>query len=491
MSMAMRVSATLTLVGLGAITVVAWLLVGSEDGNGRTASPVADGGFPAIRADEDAGREQPESPTSELVAAPTAEDVIANPDCRMAVEQGSVPGVALVVVPTADGAWYAVVGQDGVRLDGTLPFQPDRYAFGAREDGTVIAGFGRDGNVRIFHDGQSIYELDDAWDFDIADNGSSFYAIEPLTGAARLVVRNIDLGEEHHYELDDSLVPTGAARNFGTSYSVDFSEVIVSSIRGGVLSFGARVRDSAAAAGLEFSVAPMASTGVQRFFRVDGGPMRTVTAETAKRGVFFPPESVLLASSETGYDVSFEDGRGWRIAKVNREYGSGGRVSRTAEVWSTDIASRLGPWLPPILSKDGAWLAVWGSQFEILDTTTGMPVRRLSEDEDGEEGIGFEFRGDRLLVYRREGEYVAVHAMVLNGEDDSGIRIAGRLRNEPVIPELVGGILNDYSLEFDWDRTPGPSLRLAVCSEDVPLFGALRVRDGQVTFEPSSGSELQ
>lgn len=485
----MRVLATLTLVGLGAIAVVAWLLVGPEDGNGPTGSAVAGVGSSAIRADDDAGREQPEPPTTEIFA-PTAEDVIANPDCRMALEQGSVLGVALVVVPAAEGAWYAAVGQDGVLFDGTLPFQPDRYAVAARDDGTVIAGLGRDGNVRILHDGQSIFELEEAWDFDIADNGSSFYAIEPLTGAARLVVRNIDLGEEHHYELDDSLVPTGSGRNFGTSYSVDFSEVIVSSIRGGVLSFGARARDSAAAAGLEFNLAPMASTGVQRFFRVDGGPTRTVTAETTQRGVFFPPESVLLASSETGYDVSFEDGAGWRIVKVNREYGPGGEVSRTAEVWSRQVSlPDSGPWLPPILSRDGAWLGVWGSQFEILNTTTGVPVARLSEDEEGDEGIGFEFRGDRLLGYSREGEYVAVNAMDLNGEDDnSRTRIVGRLRNDPVIPESVGGILNDYSLAFDWDRIPGPSLRLAVCSEDVPLFGALRLQDGQLTFEPGSGN---
>lgn len=426
------------------------------------------------------------------VSAVTPEQVIADPDCRMGLGQGFAQDATVVVVPVADGAWYAAVNQDGVMFDGTLPFKPDRQAFGQRADGAVIAGFAHEGKMQVVQDGQLIYELEDAWDFDVADNGSSFYAIEPLTGAARLVVRNIDLGEEHHYELDESLVPTGSGRNFGTSYSVDFREVIVSSIRGGVLSFGARARDSAAVAGLEFNLAPMASTGVQRFFRVDGGPTRTVTAETTKRGMFFPPESVLLASSETGYDVSFEDGAGWRIVKVNREYGSDGEVLRTAEVWSRQVSlPDSGPWLPPILSRDGAWLGVWGSEFEILNTTSGSPVARLSEDEEGDEGIGFEFRGDRLLAYSREGESVAVHAMDLNSEDDNGLtRIVGRLRNEPVIPESVGGILNDYSLQFDWDRTPGPSLRLAVCSEDVPLFGALRLRDGQLTFEPGSGNEL-
>ena len=232
---------------------------------------------------------------------------------------------------------------------------------------------------------------------------------------------------------------------------------------------------------------PQAADAEPSALRVPSNPEREAHP-VLPTSAFFPPESILLASSETGYDVSFEDGVGWRIVKVNREYGPGGEVSRTAEVWSRQV--RLpdsGPWLPPILSRDGAWLGVWGSEFEILNTTTGSPVARLSEDEEGDEGIGFEFRGDRLLAYSREGEYVAVHAMVLNGEDDnSRTRIVGRLRNEPVIPESVGGILNDYSLEFDWDRTPGPSLRLAVCSEDVPLFGALRVQDGRLMFKPGS-----
>ena len=486
----MRVLATLTLLGLAAIAVVAWLLVGPEVGNGRTASPVAGGGSSAIRADEDAGREQPEPPGSELVAAPTPEDVIANPDCRMALGQGSIPGVALAVVPTADGAWYAAVGQDGVLFDGTLPFQPDRHAFGVRDDGTVVAGFGRDGTVRIFHDGHSIYELDNAWDFDVAGDGSSFYAIEPLTGAPRLVVRNLDLGEEHHYELDGSLVPSGPGRNFGTSYSTDFGEVVVSSIRGGVFSPGTRARESAAETGLEFNFAPMASAGVQRFFRVDGGRPRAAIAETNKRGAFFPPESVLLASSGTGYDVSFEDETGWRIAKVNREYGPGGQVSRAAEVWARHVSHpNSTPWLPPVLSSDGAWLGVLGSEYEILDTTTGSPVARVSEDEDDGEVIGFEFQGDRLLVYRREGESVALHAMDLTGNDGNGrTRILGRLDDDRVVPKPVAGILNDYSLEFDWDRTPGPSLRLAVCSENLPPFGALAVQDGRLTFEPGSAN---
>ena len=492
--MAMRILATVALLGLGGIAVVAWLLVRPWHQGDHRPSPTVVPRSSATGDEREIALEQPEVPSDEVVAALSPEDVITDPDCRMALGEGPARNAAVVVVPAADGAWYAVVGQDGVMFDGKLPFQPDRHAVGERADGGVVAGFGREGNVQIFRDGQLAYELDNAWDFDVASDGSSFYVIEPLTGAARLVVRNLDLGEEHHYELDDSLVPFGPRRNFGTSYSTDFGEVIVSSIRGGWLSPYTSSGVGVAATAVEFNLAPTASTGVQRFFGVDGGPMRTVTAETTKRGAFFPPQSVLFASSETGYDVSFEDGAGWRIVKVNREYEPGGRVSRTTEVWSRKVAlPDASPWLPPVLSKDGAWLGVWGSQFEILNAATGVPGARLSEDEEGDgNGIGFEFRGDRLFAYRRDGDFVTVHAVDLDDEDDHDgrSRVVGRLRNDPVVPERAGGILNDYSFEFDWDRTPGPSLRLAVCSEGIPQFGALRLRDGQLAFEPGSGTEL-
>ena len=485
-----RVLVTLALLALGGFAVVVWLLARPEHvrqdqkpSPKAVPAPSATGGERDVRLEKRDWRPAPALPAS-------PEDVIANPDCRIAVGEGSARDVTVVVVPTASGAWYAVVGHDGVIFDGTLSFQPDRHAFGKRPDGTVVAGFGRDGKVRVFHDGQLTYELDSAWDFDVAADGSTFYAIEPLTGAARLVVRNIDLGEEHHYELDDSLVPSGSERNFGTSYSTDFGEIIVSSLRGGLLSPGTPAAKSWAANGVVFSFAPMASAGVQWFFRVDGGAPRTVTVETTERGAFFPRESVVFASSETGYDVRFEDGVGWKIVKVNVDYGEEGRVSTAEEIWSRHVSHPDStPLMPPVLSRDGAWLGVLGTEFEILDTTTGKPVASFSEEEDVWD-LGAEFRGDQLLSYRREEDgSVAVYAIDLDGAEDGPNRVVVRLGHGPAVPETVGGILNDYALEFDWDRTPGPSSRLAVCSEDVPLLGALGVQDGRLTFEAGSGTE--
>ena len=56
--------------------------------------------------------------------------------------------------------------------------------------------------VHIYWDGELVYENDKAWRFGVAPDGSSFYVIEPLAGeASRLVVRSLDAGEEHHYDL--------------------------------------------------------------------------------------------------------------------------------------------------------------------------------------------------------------------------------------------------------------------------------------------------
>ena len=62
--------------------------------------------------------------------------------------------------------------------------------------------------VRICMDGQVIYESDKAWDFEIASDGSSFYAHEPMSGnASRLVVRNLDLGREDRHDLGSAFTP--------------------------------------------------------------------------------------------------------------------------------------------------------------------------------------------------------------------------------------------------------------------------------------------
>ena len=61
------------------------------------------------------------------------------------------------------------------------------FVDGERTPTVPSGGFGMEGEVQVVHDGSVIYEFDDVWRFDIADDGSSFFVVEPLAPAARRV----------------------------------------------------------------------------------------------------------------------------------------------------------------------------------------------------------------------------------------------------------------------------------------------------------------
>ena len=152
-------------------------------------------------------------------------DVIGNPDCRMLPGRDSASDTALVVLPGDSGAHLGVLGEDGLVYRASLPFVPHLLALGKRTNGSVVAGVGnlRLGSrvfrepdtpepVRIFQDGQIVYETQKAWDFGVASDGSSFYVQEPLAGeGSRLVVRDLDAGIETHIDLGTAYSATMVA----------------------------------------------------------------------------------------------------------------------------------------------------------------------------------------------------------------------------------------------------------------------------------------
>ena len=141
------------------------------------------------------------------------EEVLANPDCRVEAGWGMPAGdVALVVVPDRDGgepgARFAVLDDRGTLFGGELPFRPNHWRLGRRADGGVVTAFAAlrlnsmvsrppesPEPLRVYLDGGLAYESEKAWDFGVAYDGSSFFAVEPMAGAAsRLVIHNLDLG---------------------------------------------------------------------------------------------------------------------------------------------------------------------------------------------------------------------------------------------------------------------------------------------------------
>lgn len=403
---------------------------------------------------------------------PTAEAVIADPQCRMVVGQRTASDTALVYLPLGDGAWFAVVNTFGVVFDGTLPFVPKRPQVGKRPDGTILVGFSLEDEVQIVHDGSVIYEFDDVWSFDIADDGSSFFVVEPLAGdASRLVIRNLELREEHHFDLGTAITRTNGSLYFGLAYSLDLAEVIIQPSRG---------RD-----------------GASRFYPVVGGDPREVVVE--QRPGMPTKDLSIFATSELSYHAHNVGGEArnlygllWRIVEVEREYSNG--VERGREAWTRDL--QFLPYLSMQLSLDGAWLLLADpvGGIEVLDTADGETVLSYPErrehrlqwlrygDRFGSPAQRFRARfvGDQLLVTRSladkpdEGWDVEVYEL------NPFSKRARKVHEFSVAPG-VDETEQTFAIRTSLDPDAPTS-----CTNHALLDRRLEIRDGRLTYRVSS-----
>lgn len=295
-----------------------------------------------------------ERPPAAAPAPLAAGNVIDNPDCRFFAGARDANDLAVVVVPGGDGggARFSVVDAGGRVFDGGLPFVPDRASLGKRRDGAVLVAFGGRGEdhrpVQVFHGGDLVYEREFAWDFDVATDGSSYYAIEgsPYGEFSKLVLRNLDLGIETQVDMSDKTRLLVAELNYerrvyrprllGVSYSHDNTEVVMSPL----------------------ALGGFPTLGQHSFVPVDGGEPRTIAVQ--EKGVVF-------ASSRLGY-FHLDDGASPRVVKRRFDWASPER-SAAVDVWATELAAGT----PVImdLSDDGAWLIVSALPFAILDAATG------------------------------------------------------------------------------------------------------------------------
>ncbi|MYD99602.1 MAG: hypothetical protein F4X98_19735 [Gammaproteobacteria bacterium] len=408
--------------------------------------------------------------------SPTADEVVSDPDCRMVVGQRAVADTALVVLPLGDGAWFALVDGDGIEFEGTLPFVPERPVLGRRPDGTILAGFSFDGSLRIVHDGHVIYEFDNVWDFDIANNGSSFYVVEPLAGgASRLIVRNLDLRQEHHFDLGTTIARTDRGLSSSVSYSVEFAEV-----------------------GVKPS---LLRAGTNRFYPVTGGEPREVVVEHPDG--MAPRVVSLFESSEVAYHayIRFDaerterglPGQEWMVVKVQQSFDRGSQ-SRTV-VWAHDLLA-IGP-LTLQQSEDGNLLLLAGpvSAF-VLGAADGQqvfsyPSYRPIASMDGKRFVypprdrdnrlqlmTSRFVGNRLFFYKwtegKPGEVVVEGVDIrLNGSRLDGLHMVHRdVEKMPDESDL------DFAMRTLLDpRNPIP------CTDHAILDRRLEVRDGRLTYQ--------
>lgn len=407
------------LLALAALSLVAgigaWLFARDTDaganatGTARALPGLDDPGVDATAA----GQADPEPALDEPWYELSPEAVISRPDCDLVAGRGAAQGTAVVLIPRSEHeAWYVVVDENGVRFGGDLPstfgtFRDVHVAVGVRPDGSTIAALRsfRDGSVEVVHDGQTIYRGADTWDFDLAPDGSSFVAVEPLAGGSRLVLRNLDSGAEYHHDLEDSISDQGVPMGWRgfvqyAWYSATHTEVIVNA--NGV------------------------GGGTYRFYPLDGGNPREVQTD----GEPADDRIDVFHSSELSYHVRSKDDGPIRVHREERRFQVDGKAPQSTEVWFREFPPQH-MWTQPLVSEDGAWVVVGLETLGVaLDATSGNTVVSVPFDEQTlrRHGVptGVHYLGGRIALYRyldggeseRDRRFVEVYDLLEPGVQD-------------------------------------------------------------------------
>ena len=168
--------------------------------------------------------------------------VLGDSNCFVAASNDLSDGDAVIITETASGARIHWVSAD---LPGTeiadVDFFPNTVHLGTGSDDQVLIGVGDirlnsktrcDASspepVRIFLDEAEIYTSLKALRFGISGDASSFYVVEPMgSGMARLIVRNLEHGTEHHVDLGSSAVADSDEAPVTVAYSTAGDELIV------------------------------------------------------------------------------------------------------------------------------------------------------------------------------------------------------------------------------------------------------------------------
>ena len=351
---------------LGVVAAGLWLLRGPREDPPLDAAPA---GAPPPADPEPSAAESPDPAPGAMPARSAARDppyygelrpaeVLGNLECGMVPGWGAAAGTALVVVPHGPGAKFSAVDRDGAVFGDTVPFRPNHYSLGRREDGTPLVGLGAlrlNSNqfrspdspepVHIYFGGQLIYESNKAWDFLIARDASSFVVHEPSGGgASRLVVRDLARGEERHIDLGTRLMSVHAYESgLFIDYALGDQEIIVKQ--------------------LEHS--DSRGIGTYWFYPVGEGRSQRITIKGGS--------SALVVSSREAYFMEQPDEAArwgvWRITKRRLDIGAG----TTEDLWSNVLDLRGGGDLR-IISDDGRWLGVHGWDFHVLNAENGESV---------------------------------------------------------------------------------------------------------------------
>lgn len=338
------------------------------------------------------------------------DQVIGNPDCTIFFGNGSARDLSVVVLPNEAGQSFAIVDGSGVLSDGTIPFDANQFKLRRREDGTLVFAVRKTSRVprtrpseeplqpmQVYHDSHLVYESDNAWEFEMAPDGSTLAVHEPSTaGASRLVVKNFDAGTEHFVDLGDRL-------DYRKSNSATY-----------------RMRYSGEGSELIFPPLNYYGNGVHHIYSLDDEAFYTVNIH-GKRGAW-------ISSSGVGYVTKqMKPGANGThtLAKIGIE---GSQDIDDADViWETpfEFAEYQGG---VYVSDNERWLMLWGPETRIFDTSSGSRVLiapttpTAFTTEESRSGVHWHvfaysrvsasqgrFIGDNVLLYHQYKHYESCH----------------------------------------------------------------------------------
>lgn len=423
----------------------------------------------------------PEQPSTTLdVFSP--ERVIGNPKCFVWTGYGQAEDVAMVILPGADGSRFAVLDGAGVVFHGELPFLHDFAQIGRQHDGSVVVGFaklwgntyeraeedewvgwnGALGPVRVYLDGQIIFESAKASDFDVALNGSSFFVIEPLaSGVSNLRIHNLEQGIEEHHHLDQIEPHESPESRYIAYYTTRQTEV---------------------------QLAAIDDVDAKRwFYPVDGGMPQVRKMDEVTEGVF--------ASSRHGYFVQQDETRD-EVVVFKREF----RHDGTAESMGTNLWSRtldLDEFSGMQLSDDGVWLILHAWNLHMLNAATGETAFAFPAEANLSRLVGPDVSKGREDIYMRQSEmYQEVASKRLANVLPADSRLGSfghivhtlRVRDGLLIMDLgtfaSGGVWYIYDMsELQIDSQPKMRFNTGIgcASGNLPGQGLQEV-DGRLTY---------
>ena len=429
---------------------------------------------------EEGGAPDPEHPAHPYFHP---EKVLGNPECRQHLGLGPSSDVAVVLLPTQEGARFAAVDASGILHAGTLPFFPERYTVARREGGSVITAFGParfegdeippiDGlppldyalPMRVYLGDQTIFENDHIWDFGLANDGSSFYVIQPVAGeTSRLTIHNLDTESTHHYDIGH-LYPklerwkrwertSNEESNYYIRYSLDYGELMF--------------------------VPAFLGVGTHHFFPTssDAREPRKISVSDDEGAVFST-----FASSREGYFLLGNNDRFGPRVVIRREYSWPSGQAQT-ETWKKTLSDGSPHSYLLHLSQDGSRMLLFGDEIQLLDTANGETLFLFPRDDLKDQLP----RMSRILGPDATEEQVGT--VVVADFHENQLVLFRELSSSQAASEGFAYDLFDLdTIELD----SGPSRRVTT-NADVPcesgdhFLRGLQEHDGRLTFLTTRG----